>query len=124
MNNRLKKISSILSLFASTSTLFCCALPALFVAIGAGAVFASITSAIPQLIWISKYKGELFLFAGSLLVISWYLSNKTKAIQCDVKHAEVCTSTKDFSHIVWVISVVIYLVGVLFAYILPLVMNR
>ena len=46
----------LLTLLASTSTLICCALPALFVAIGAGATFASMVNAFPQLVIISHYK--------------------------------------------------------------------
>jgi hypothetical protein len=38
----------LLTLLASTSTLICCALPALFVALGAGATFASMVNAFPS----------------------------------------------------------------------------
>lgn len=39
-----------LSLLASGSTLVCCALPALLVALGAGATLVTLTSRLPQLI--------------------------------------------------------------------------
>ena len=38
-----------LSLFTSTGTLICCALPALLVSIGAGAVMAGLIEAVPQI---------------------------------------------------------------------------
>ena len=46
----------LITLFASSSTLICCALPALFVLLGAGATFASLVNFFPQLIIISQYK--------------------------------------------------------------------
>ena len=50
-----------LSLFTSLGTLLCCALPSLFVAIGAGAVLAGLISNMPFLIVLSKYKIILFM---------------------------------------------------------------
>ena len=41
-----------LTLFGSFSTLLCCALPALLVSLGAGAVTIGLVSAVPQLIWL------------------------------------------------------------------------
>ena len=58
-----------LTIFSSVGTLVCCALPALLVSIGAGAVMASLVSAVPQLVWISEHKIPLFVFAGLLLLI-------------------------------------------------------
>ena len=43
-----------ISLFTSFGTLICCALPAMFVALGAGAVLAGLVSSLPFLILISK----------------------------------------------------------------------
>lgn len=42
--------SALLSIATSSSTLICCALPALLVAIGAGATLAGLVTAVPQLI--------------------------------------------------------------------------
>ena len=47
---------SIGSLFTSVSTLLCCALPSLLVALGMGAVVAGLASDLPWLITMSKYK--------------------------------------------------------------------
>ena len=44
------KSVNFLSLFASSSTLICCALPAMFVALGAGASFAALVTNFPFLI--------------------------------------------------------------------------
>ena len=68
-----------LSLFTSFGTLICCALPSLFVAIGAGAVLAGLISNFPLLIVLSKYKTILFTISGILIVFSggllWYNRN-------------------------------------------------
>ena len=50
-------IGPTLSLFASTSTLLCCALPALLITLGAGAVMAGLTAAFPGIMWLSANKG-------------------------------------------------------------------
>ena len=64
------KVIDFLTLFTSASTLFCCALPALLVTIGAGSVMAGLVSNVPQLIWLSKHKTLVFVFAGSMLLLS------------------------------------------------------
>ena len=42
------KLTSVLSLLTSGGTLVCCALPALLVALGAGATLASLVAAVPH----------------------------------------------------------------------------
>ena len=59
-----------LALFGSTSTLLCCALPAVLISLGAGAVMAGLTTAIPGLMWLSAQKNVLFIAAGALLAVS------------------------------------------------------
>lgn len=115
----IKKVSEILALFASVSTLICCALPAVFVMLGAGAVFASITQSFPQLIWISMHKNILFLVAGALLFINWRVLNNRRSIQCHAKNQDACESTKSFSRFIWIISMIAYIVGAFMAYVLP-----
>ncbi|GIR29019.1 hypothetical protein CM15mP43_06430 [bacterium] len=53
-------LTQILVLFASSSTLVCCALPALLVAIGATGALISLFSNIPFLITISENKEIVF----------------------------------------------------------------
>ena len=55
------------ALLASTATLVCCVLPAVLVALGAGAALASLVTAVPQLIWLSAHKPIVFATAGALL---------------------------------------------------------
>ena len=112
-----------LSLFTSTSTLVCCALPALLVSLGAGAVFASLTSYFPQLIWIAERKKSLFIIAGILILISGYVEFRTQKVDCDIRAAEICQPVKKWRKWVWFLSVVTYGVGFLFAFILPVILG-
>ncbi len=57
-----------LSLFGSLSTLVCCALPALLVALGFGATVVGLTSSMPWLITLSMHKE--WVFGGSFLMLS------------------------------------------------------
>ena len=74
----------LLTLLASTSTLICCALPALFVTLGAGATFASMVNAFPHLVIISHYKVFISLATLIILVIAGLLIEKSKYDPCPV----------------------------------------
>ena len=66
-------ISSLISLFASSSTLICCAIPALLVSLGAGATLASLVAVFPKIVWISEHKEEIFLLSASLMFVGGLL---------------------------------------------------
>ena len=63
MESRAGLWASLATLFASSGTLVCCALPALLVALGAGAALSSLVSAVPQLVWMSENKEALFVLS-------------------------------------------------------------
>lgn len=116
--------SSIASLFASSSTLLCCALPALLVALGAGAALSSLISVVPQLVVLSEYKVELFAFAGVMLLISGALQWRNRFAPCptDPVLRDTCMRTRKASRWVYGLSVLLYLVGGWFAFIAPLLL--
>jgi hypothetical protein len=66
-------VAPTLALFGSASTLLCCALPALLISLGAGAVMAGLTSAIPGIMWLSAHKNVLFVLSGALMTVSTVL---------------------------------------------------
>ena len=109
-----------LSLFTSLGTLFCCALPALFVALGAGAALAGLLSNAPYLIVLSKYKVLLFLISGSLMIISGYLIWRSRNAPCpaDPLKAKACKRLRGASLVIYFISVTIYAIGFFFAFII------
>jgi hypothetical protein len=113
--------ASALSLFASSSTLVCCALPALLVALGAGAALSSLVSVFPQLVWLSEHKLELFLFAGVALAASGWLQWRNRAAPCPTDPAlrNACLRTRKTSWRVYLFSLLVYGVGGWFAFVQP-----
>lgn len=115
-----------LTLFTSGGTLICCALPALLVALGAGAVLASAVSTFPQLVWISANKGYVFVVAGLMLSIAGWLQWRARSLPCpaDKALAAACTRARAVSRAIYAFSVAVYLVGAFFAYAAPWWMAR
>jgi hypothetical protein len=107
-----------LTLFGSLGTLLCCALPALLVSIGAGAVMASLVTAVPQLIWVSEHKVPLFVFAGLMLIISGVTTYRSRRSPCpaDPAQAKSCQRTRRMSATVFLVSAGLYLIGFYFAF--------
>jgi hypothetical protein len=109
-----------LSLFTSFGTLLCCALPSLFVAIGAGAVLAGLVSSMPFLIVLSKYKVLLFIISGLLLFISgfliWY--NRNAPCPTDPLQAKACNRLRKLSIFIYCFSAIIYSIGFFFAFLI------
>jgi hypothetical protein len=115
------KYISYLSLFTSGGTLICCALPALLVGLGAGAVMVSLVSSVPQIVWFSEHKLGVFIFAGMMLSISGFLQLKARFLPCpsDKALAQLCNKTRVNSLRVYYFSVMIFLVGGFMAFIAP-----
>lgn len=123
MDRAIKKILTFFSLFGSLSTLLCCALPVTLVTLGMGAAFASLTANVPGLIWLMERKDYLFMITALLLIISYVMMRKSHNMPCpvDVDQRELCQSSKDYSKITFWITVAVYIVGVTFSYIIPLI---
>lgn len=119
MHTKTHKTISTLALFGSFSTLFCCALPALFVSIGAGAALIGLVSAVPQLVWLSEHKIGLFIFAGVMLTLSGIMRYVTRNAPCpaDPAKAKACKRMRRFSLGIFLFSLTLYCVGVFFAFI-------
>ena len=110
------------ALLTSSSTLICCALPSLFVAIGAGATLASVVNFFPQLIIISKYKIYISVFTLIILTIAGWIIYKARYIPCpidkDLRNA--CLKTRKQSRVLYLFSLIIFISASFFTYILPL----
>ena len=113
--------ASVLSLFASSSTLICCALPALLVALGAGAVLSSLVAVFPQLVWVSEHKEVVFVLAGLMLSASGVLQWRNRHAPCPIDPVlrDACLRTRTWSARVYGVSVLLYLVGGWFAFVAP-----
>ena len=114
-------LSSVASLFASPSTMVCCAIPALLVALGAGAALSSLVSIFPQVVWLSEHKMELFAFAGLMMIGSGALQWRNRSAPCPIDPAlrDACLKTRKTASIVYAASVVLYLIGGWFAFVQP-----
>jgi hypothetical protein len=108
-----------LTLFSSLGTLFCCALPALLVSLGAGAVMASLVSAVPQLVWLSEHKIALFVFAGLIQVLSGINNYRNRNAPCpiDPVKRKSCLRSRRWSLAILYASSLIYAVGFFFAFV-------
>ena len=115
------KTSNFFSLFASSSTLICCALPAIFVALGAGASFASLITVFPFLVVLSQYKTSITLFAVLMIIIAGYVNYKTYYMPCpaDPELGRACIKTRKRSRYIYYVSVGIFIFASIFTYIIP-----
>ena len=114
--------SSLLTLFASSSTLICCALPALLVSLGAGAALASLVAVFPQIVWISENKEIIFLMSTLLMVIGGIVQWRNRYAPCpiDPKLRQACLKTRKVSLGIYLMSLVLLIIGGWFAFIQPL----
>jgi hypothetical protein len=113
-------VLEVLTILSSFTTLVCCALPALLVSLGAGAVLASLVTAVPQLVWISEHKIPLFVFAGVMLALSGISSYRNRNAPCptDPVQAKSCLRLRRLSTRVFYLSSVLYVIGFFFAFVL------
>ncbi|MEY3528848.1 MAG: hypothetical protein RLZZ549_1335 [Pseudomonadota bacterium] len=122
--------SSLLTLFASSSTLICCAIPALLVSLGAGAALASLVAVFPQIVWISEpqivwiseNKEIIFLISTLLMVIGGIVQWRNRYTPCpvDPKLRQACLRTRKVSLSIYLISLGLLMIGGWFAFIQPL----
>ena len=110
-----------LTIFTSASTLLCCALPALLVALGAGAALASFVGVFPQIVWVSENKTLVFVAAGMMLAVAGYLQYRARFLPCpaDARLAAACARQRRVSNVIYFVSLALYVIGVGFAVTAP-----
>ena len=115
------KSANFLSLFASSSTLICCALPAVFVAVGAGASFASLITVFPFLLVLSQYKLYISLFALTMLGIAGYVNYKTYHMPwpADPELGQACMRSRRRSRYIYYASAALFIFATIFTYLVP-----
>ncbi|PYK28829.1 MAG: hypothetical protein DME57_11775 [Verrucomicrobia bacterium] len=108
-----------MALFGSFGTLLCCALPAILVSVGAGAVMASLVTTVPQVVWLSEHKEPLFVFAGIMLVISGLTTYLNRRAPCPIepRQAKSCRRVRRFAATVFATAVALYAIGFYFAFV-------
>lgn len=107
-----------ISLFASVGTLVCCALPALFVTLGAGAALAGVVSAAPWLATLSKYKAWTFGISGAMIIVAGLMRFQSRNAPCsaDPAQAKACENLRKISAWMYRGSVAVWCVGFFFAF--------
>ena len=109
------------SLLSSAGTLVCCVLPAILVALGAGAALAGLVTVIPQLVWLSEHKPLVFGIAFALLIASGGATWYSRALPCPTEPAAVksCQRLRRINVALYGIALVCFALGLTFAFILP-----
>jgi len=117
-----------LSLFTSTGTLLCCALPSLLVLFGLGASVASMLSFLPWLVTLSRHKVWTFSISGALIALSfvntYYIVPRLRTQECTPDNPTGCAEASHLSKILLWVSAALYWVGFLVAYALGPILTR
>ena len=113
-----------LALAGASATLICCALPALLVFLGAGAVVAGLVTVVPGIVVFSENKELVFAIAGALLAAAAAYRIATRNAPCpaDPAAAQSCQRLRRLGSALLGLSLALYVVGFFFAYVAPLIL--
>ncbi len=118
-DNLKEKSITIFTLFTTTGTLLCCALPIILVTLGLGSTVVAMTSAFPFLIIVTQNKIWIFAFSGIMMAISgWFMFRPGRACPTDKALADACTTAHKWNKRIYWSSVAIWSVGFFAAYML------
>ncbi len=112
-----------LALFTLPS-LFCCALPILFVSMGMGSVVATVYGEyFPFLNWFSKNRGLMFIVIGVIMLsAAFLLFRPNRQCPADPELAKQCDSAHQWNVRWFYLALGIKMIGLLSAYVLPMVL--
>ena len=110
------------ALATSAGTLVCCALPALLVALGAGAALAGLVSVFPQIVWLSEHKASVFGVAATAMAVGGVMQWRNRSAPCPTDPAlrDACLRTRRWSARVYALSLFFLALGAWFAFVQPL----
>jgi len=118
-SNMKEKSVTVFTLFTTTGTLLCCALPIIFVTLGMGATVVAMTSTFPFLITLTQYKIWVFIFSGSMLLVSgWLMFRPGRACPTDKELGQACDTAFKWNKRIYWTSVTIWSIGFFAAYML------
>jgi mercuric ion transport protein len=117
------------SLFSSFSTLICCALPSVLVLLGLGTSVASLLSAAPWLVSLSRNKVWTFSIAGTLIAASFAMTyviapRLRQGEACESDDPTTCVEVSKLSRVVLWGSALIWSGGFFVAYLLGPILER
>ncbi len=121
IEQRRSAATSWLALFAGTSTLLCCALPAVLVTLGAGASLATLVSVFPQIVWLSEHSAWVFGIGAVMLLLGGAAQWQQRHAPCplDPGLRQACMAQRQRSGRIYGVSVLLFAVGSWFAFIQP-----
>lgn len=116
------------SLFSSFSTLICCALPSVLVLLGMGTAVASLLSAAPWLVNLSRHKVWTFSIAGTLIACSFVMTyviapRLRNGETCGADDPTTCGEVSKISRVLLWVSALVYSGGFFVAYLLGPILN-
>lgn len=111
-----------LSLVFCSTTLVCCALPAMLVLLGAGSVLATLLSWFPGLVILSEQKALVFGLAAVALLLAGIALSRGARLPCPVDPAEARRCRRRLRQARWLygVSCVAFGLGLFAAFLLPL----
>jgi len=117
------------SLFSSFSTLICCALPSVLVLLGMGTTVASLLSAAPWLVSLSRHKIWTFSIAGVLIAMSFVMTyliapRLREGEMCDADDPTTCGEVSKVSRVILWGSAGVWTCGFFVAYLLGPILER
>ena len=117
------------SLFSSFSTLICCALPSVLVLLGMGTTVASLLSAAPWLVSLSRHKIWTFSIAGVLIAMSFVMTylvapHLRQGEVCDADDPTTCGEVSKVSRVILWGSAIIWSCGFFVAYLLGPILEQ
>ncbi|WP_353063751.1 hypothetical protein RBB77_21210 [Tunturibacter psychrotolerans] len=117
------------SLFSSFSTLICCALPSVLVLLGMGTAVASLLSAAPWLVSLSRHKVWTFSIAGTLIAASFVMTyviapRLRDGESCEADDPSTCGEVSKVSRFILWGSALIWSGGFFVAYLLAPILER
>jgi hypothetical protein len=112
-----EKIISFLTLFTSTGTLLCCAVPAAIATAAGGAAIGAYVSTFPWVVPVSQHKGWIFLTAGLLIAVSSVLTLRPQGrLACALTGGRGCEAAGQFSRVMLWVAISIYGIGAFTTY--------
>ncbi len=110
---------TLFTLFTTSGTLICCALPILLVTFGLGSAVVAMTSAAPFLITLTQYKIWVFLFSGLMLLIGgWVIYRPGRSCPTDSELGAACARADRWNRRIYWSSVIVWSIGFFAAYLL------
>ncbi len=105
------------SLLVSSTTLVCCTLPLVLIALGFGAALSTLMVHLPWLAKLSRYQFWIFIISAALLLSAYlFIYSSNKSCPADPVLREKCNRLTHINKIIFWIAAALWLIGFFSAY--------